>query len=199
MRSTLDDERLLDLQKSQFGGQTFARRAVADGLRASHDLPFSFSDIVLTPGAMSALNVELLAAGRSGGEVILPVPCWLDYPLYIRATGLRPVPVPLAPGTFELDIAVILTAMSERICAVLLSHPLTRPGRNYGPVELAALADAIGLVEERPGVLLDLADRLRGHAGARAPRAEEVALLEAALHRTAHARHLDQFGVDRIT
>jgi aspartate aminotransferase len=151
IRSALDDERLLDLQYSPFGGQTLARRAVADALRASHDLPFSFGDVVLTPGAMSALQLALLAAKRPDGEVVFPVPCWLDYPLYAQATGFVPVPVPLAPGTFRLDVAAIARAMSERTCAVLLSHPANPTGRNYSPAELSALAETIRHAEERLG------------------------------------------------
>jgi aspartate aminotransferase len=94
------------------------------------------------------LQIALRAAGRSGDEVVFPVPCWLDYPLYIRALGLRPVPVPLVPGTFELDAAAIAAAMSERTCAVLLSHPANPTGRNYGTAQLAALADAMMQAEE---------------------------------------------------
>jgi aspartate aminotransferase len=156
IRSALDDERLLDLQYAPFGGQTLARRAVADALRASHELPFAFGDVILTPGAMSALHVALLAAGRSGGEVIFPVPCWLDYPLYARATGLRPVPVPLAPGSFELDVAAIAGAISERTCAVLLSHPANPTGRNYSSADLSALADLIRDAEGRLGCSVTL-------------------------------------------
>jgi aspartate aminotransferase len=151
IRSALDDERLLDLQYAPFGGQTLARRAVADALRAIHDLPFTFGDVILTPGAMSALHLALLAAGRTDGEVVFPVPCWLDYPLYIRATGLLPVPVPLTPGTFELDVAAIAGAMSERTCALLLSHPANPTGRNYTSAEFSALAEAIQHAEERLG------------------------------------------------
>jgi aspartate aminotransferase len=151
IRSALDDERLLDLQYAPFGGQTLARRAVADALRASHQLPFTFGDVILTPGAMSALHLALLTAGRPDGEVIVPFPCWLDYPLYVRATGLRPVPVPLTPETFELDVDAVADAISERTCAVLLSHPANPTGRDYAPAQLAALAEALRHAEERLG------------------------------------------------
>jgi aspartate aminotransferase len=151
IQDALEDQRLLDLQYSPFGGQTLARRAVADALRGSHELPFAFSDVILTPGAMSALHLALLASGREGGEVVFPVPCWLDYPLYIRATGLVPVPVPLMPGTFELDVAAVSRAVSERTCAVLLSHPANPTGRNYTPADLSAVAAAIRQSEERLG------------------------------------------------
>jgi aspartate aminotransferase len=156
IRSALDDERLLDLQYSPFGGQTLARRAVADALRASHGLPFTFNDVILTPGAMSALQLALLTSRRADGEVVIPVPCWLDYPLYARATGLRPVLVPLAPDSFELDVAAVADAVSERTCAVLLSHPANPTGRNYGPAQLAALAEALRHAEERLGRELTL-------------------------------------------
>jgi aspartate aminotransferase len=151
IRSALDDERLLDLQYSPFGGQTLARRAVADALRASHELPFTFGDVILTPGAMSALHLALLAGGQADGEVIIPFPCWLDYPLYVRATGLRAIPVPLAPEMFELDVAAVADAISERTRAVLLSHPANPTGRNYAPAQLAALAEALRHAEERLG------------------------------------------------
>jgi aspartate aminotransferase len=156
IRSTLDDERLLDLQYAPFGGQTLARRAVADALRASHGLSFAFSDVILTPGAMSALHLSLLASRRTDGEVIIPVPCWLDYPLYARATGLRPIQVPLAGDTFELDVAAVADAVSERTCAVLLSHPANPTGRNYPPEQLAALAEALRQAEERTGCQITL-------------------------------------------
>jgi aspartate aminotransferase len=156
IRSALDDERLLDLQYAPFGGQTLARRAVADALRASHELPFIFNDVILTPGAMSALHLCLLASRRTDGEVIIPVPCWLDYPLYARATGLRPVSVPLAADTFELEVAAVADAVSERTCAVLLSHPANPTGRNYPPEQLAALAEALGQAEERLGCEITL-------------------------------------------
>jgi aspartate aminotransferase len=151
IRSALDDERQLDLQYAPFGGQTLARRAVADALRASHDLPFRFDDIVLTPGAMSALHLALLAARRPEAEVIVPVPCWLDYPLYVRAVGLRPVLVPLTPGIFELDVEAVADAVTERTCAVLLSHPANPTGRNYAAARLTELAEALRQAEARSG------------------------------------------------
>lgn len=152
IRAALDDERLLDLQYAPFGGQTLARRAVADDLRESNPgLPFAFEDVVLTPGAMAALHLALHTAGRPGDEVVIPVPCWLDHPLFARATGRVPVTVPLSPGTFDLDVDVIADAITERTCAVLLSHPGNPTGRNYGPQVLERLGAAIRAAEQRLG------------------------------------------------
>lgn len=156
IRAALDDERVLDLQYTPFGGATLARRAVADALRTSHELPFAFRDVILTPGAMAALHLALRVAGEPGDEVVVPVPCWLDYPLYARALGLVPVPVDLRPGTFGLDVEAIAAAVSERTCAVLFSHPANPTGRNYAPGALARLGAALAGAERRTGRRLTL-------------------------------------------
>ena len=151
LREALDARRLLDLQYSPVGGHTIPRRAVADRLAETHSLPFKFGDVLLTPGATAALHVALRAAGAPGDEVIVPVPCWLDYPVYARHLGLTPVPVPLAEGTFELDVQAIADAVTQRTCAVLLSHPANPTGRCYGASELATLREALEYVQRAAG------------------------------------------------
>jgi aspartate aminotransferase len=156
LRQTLDTDRLLDLQYSPFGGKTLVRRAVADSLRDTHNLPFVFSDVVLTPGAMAGLQLALRAAGQPGDEVIIPVPCWLDYPLYVRSLGLVPVMVPLTSKTFELDLAAIAEAVSAKTCAVLFSQPTNPTGRSYGPAALRGLAEMIARAEQHLGCQVTL-------------------------------------------
>jgi aspartate aminotransferase len=143
LRRALEDDRPLALQYSPFGGQTLVRRAVADALAASHRLDFTFRDVILTPGAMSALHLALRTAGEPGDEVIVPVPCWLDYPLYARFAGLEPVLVPLKPPAFDLDVAAVEDAISDRTCAIVMSHPANPTGRSYDAGALEALAGAL--------------------------------------------------------
>jgi aspartate aminotransferase len=97
------------------------------------------------------LNVVLRAAGRPGGEVVIPVPCWLDYPLYARALGLVPKLVSLGGERFELDVDAVTRALSDRTCAVLLCHPANPTGRSYGPDALAALGEALRRAEDELG------------------------------------------------
>jgi aspartate aminotransferase len=156
LRETLDEERLLDLQYSPFGGKTPVRRAVADSLRESHKLPFSFSDVVLTPGAMAGLQLALRVAGRPGDEVVIPVPCWLDYPLYARSLGLVPVTVPLTPKTFDIDLEAIHGAISERTCAILFSHPTNPTGRSYESATMSELAQMTSRAEQHLGCQVTL-------------------------------------------
>jgi aspartate aminotransferase len=156
LRETLDEERLLDLQYSPFGGKTPARRAVADSLRESHNLPFSFSDVVLTPGAMAGLQLALRVAGHPGDEVVIPVPCWLDYPLYARSLGLVPIMVPLTPKTLDIDLDAIHEAISEKTCAILFSQPSNPSGRSYEPAIMSELAEVTSQAEQRLGCQVTL-------------------------------------------
>lgn len=156
LQETLDDERLLDLQYSPFGGKTQVRRVVADSLRESHELPFSFGDVILTPGAMAGLQLALRVAGRPGDEVVIPVPCWLDYPLYARSLGLVPVMVPLTPKTFDINLEAVAGAISERTCAVLFSQPANPTGRSYGSIAMSGLAEVVGQAEQRLGCRVTL-------------------------------------------
>lgn len=139
----LADTRALGLQYSPFGGQTIARRVVADALRTSHGLPFRYSDIVLTPGAMSALQIILRAVTHPGDEVIVPVPCWLDYPLYAVHVGAVPVMVRPDPATADLDIGGIVGCIGPRTRAILLCNPSNPTGRSFDRQTLAALAAAV--------------------------------------------------------
>jgi aspartate aminotransferase len=155
----LKDERLLDLQYSPFGGQTLVRRTVADALQESHDLPFAFRDVVLTSGAMAALHIALRTAAGPGDEVVIPVPCWLDYPLYARHIGLQTTLVELQPPDFVLDPEALAAALTARTCAVLFSHPANPTGRNYGADVLSALGAVLRAAEAdlgcRPTLIAD--------------------------------------------
>ena len=150
LREAIDDERALDLQYAPFGGQTLARRACADALRASHRMPFSAGDLVLTPGAMAALQLALHVAGGPGDEVVVPTPCWLDHPLYARALGLEPRLVELE-APFRLDVDAIAAALSPRTCALVLTHPGNPTGRSHSREELDSLGRALREAEERHG------------------------------------------------
>jgi aspartate aminotransferase len=149
IKEALEEDRVLGLQYSPFGGHTIIRRAVADALRVSHGMDFAFDDVVLTSGAMAALNIALRASSTPGGEVIVPTPCWIDYPLYVRAIGLIPILVPLSKTSFDVDVRALTDAVTERTCAVMLSHPANPTGRAYEPDTLRRLAEA--LVEKSTG------------------------------------------------
>lgn len=151
LRRALDDDRSLGMQYAPFGGQTLARRAVADALRSELSLPATYSDVILTPGAMAALQLALRAVGTAGDEVLVPVPCWLDHPLYVESLGMRARPVPLREPGFELDLDAIEQALSSRTCAILLSNPNNPTGTVVTSQAAAELRGLLAAAEQRTG------------------------------------------------
>lgn len=161
MRQALapEERRTLDLQYSPYGGHTIPRRLVAQRLASITDLPFKFRDVVLTPGAMAALTAvfRLLAAQSEVAEpeVIVPTPCWLDYPLYLAEAGIKPVLVPMHPDTLRLDLAAIERALSPRTLALVLSQPANPTGLLHARDELSGLAALLSAQERAPLLISD--------------------------------------------
>jgi aspartate aminotransferase len=156
LRAALASDRALDLQYTPYGGSTLARRFVGDALTASHGTRFQFRDVVLTPGAMAALNVVFRSlADGFGGEVLVVTPCWLDYPLYLANLGLDARLVPVDARTLRLDLAKIEAALTSRTRALILSQPANPTGILYSPDELRALAELLRRAPSRPLLISD--------------------------------------------
>lgn len=150
IKESLASGRQLDLQYTPYGGATLTRRRVAESLSRNQGLRIPWRNVVLTPGAMAALNIvcRAIAAADARAEVIVLTPCWLDYPVYLANLGLRSVPVPLHPHTLRLDLDAIERAITPRTRAVILSQPANPTGLIYSRAELQALA---ALLVERGG------------------------------------------------
>lgn len=149
------------LQYTPYGGATIPRRHVAHALRRSHDTPVRVDDVVLTPGAMSALSLTLAAALErpddlqpTNGEVAIVTPCWLDTPLYAAQQGGTPVLVPTREDG-HLDLPAIAAAVGPRTRAVVLSQPANPSGVLYGEAELRTLAR---ILESQPSPPLLVSD-----------------------------------------
>ena len=131
------------LQYTPYGGATIPRRHVAHALRSSHRVPFRVDDVVLTPGAMSALSLTLAAAIEAPtDEIAIATPCWIDTPLYAAQQGGTPVLVPVRDDG-HLDLVALATAIGLRTRVVILSQPANPSGVLYDETELSALADIL--------------------------------------------------------
>jgi aspartate aminotransferase len=156
LRGALAPARPLDLQYTPYGGGTVARRLVAESLTASHGERFQFRDVVLTPGAMAALNVVFRAVREDErAEVLVVTPCWLDYPLYLENLGLSARLVPVQPRSLRLDLGAIEAALGPRTRAVILSQPANPTGVLYGADELRALGDLLSRAPRPPLLISD--------------------------------------------
>lgn len=160
LHRAIDEAGELGLQYTPYGGSTQTRRVVAEHLSRALGLEFGFRDVVLTPGAMAALNVVFRALREEGaGEVIVPVPCWIDYPLYLENLGLETRLVPVRPDTLRLDVDAIAAAIGPRTRAVLLMQPVNPTGILHSREELQALAALLGKASARVLLVSDESHR----------------------------------------
>ncbi|MFK0047850.1 aminotransferase class I/II-fold pyridoxal phosphate-dependent enzyme [Streptomyces sp. NPDC090741] len=131
--------RPLDLRYSPFGGFTSVRRRVAAALSKQHGLPYSWNDIVMTPGATAALRVVLNTLFTPPDRIILVTPCWMDYPLYLQDLGIS---FDLVPTTDDkhLDVQAIASAWTPQTRGILIAQPGSPTGVIHDDRELKQLA-----------------------------------------------------------
>ncbi|WP_413874274.1 aminotransferase class I/II-fold pyridoxal phosphate-dependent enzyme [Albidovulum sp.] len=117
-----------------------ARAVIAGALGAELGLPFLPEDIAMTPGAFGAIALAFSLLLDPGDECIIPLPGWFCYATMLSARNARPVPVPLAEGTFDLDLDAIEAAISPRTRIVVVNTPHNPTGVIYSRERLAELA-----------------------------------------------------------
>lgn len=149
------EDRALSFQYTPYGGRTITRRLVASHLGQEYGLPFMFRDIIMTPGAMAALNVVFRAVLRAHDEVMVLTPCWQDYPLYLRNLGIRTRHVSLGEDK-HLDLAAIGRALRADTRAILFSQPCCPTGVLYSKDEIEELARLLREAEARFGTRIYL-------------------------------------------
>ena len=105
-------------------GVPVLREAVAAKIAAMYGHAYDAgSEITITAGATQAIITTVLAIVHPGDEVIVLDPCYDSYEPNIDLAGGTAVHVPLTPGTFEPDFALIQTALSPRTRAIIINTP----------------------------------------------------------------------------
>jgi aspartate/methionine/tyrosine aminotransferase len=127
-----------------------ARAAVAAALREELGLAFEPADVAMTQGAFGAIALALRLVADAGEEVVIPTPGWF-YPPMVRLADLVPVPAPLEPETFDLDVDAIERALSPRTRVVVVNSPANPTGRVYPREQLQALAELLEDASRRLG------------------------------------------------
>jgi aspartate aminotransferase len=127
------------------------RTVIAAALSAELGLDFAPEDIALTQGAFGAIALAFRLVMDKGAEVTIPVPGWFCYAATARAADLVPVKVPLAEGTFDLDLAAIDAAINPRTRMVVVNTPHNPTGRIYPRAMLQELADLLEAASARIG------------------------------------------------
>jgi len=142
IRHALDDVRELSFQYTPYGGRTVTRRLISARLQQEYELPFVYRDVILTPGAMAALNISFRTLLQPGEELLVLTPCWIDYPLYLANLGLTARFVGLDENK-HLDLKKIRQAIGPQTKGIIFSQPGCPSGVLFSREEIQALAELL--------------------------------------------------------
>jgi aspartate aminotransferase len=126
------------------------REALAKKASAEQGCKIPPSHIVMAVGAAGGLNVVCKSILNPGDEVVVPKPYFMEYRSYVSNHGGKLVEAPSLPD-FNLDLAVIEKALSEKTAAVLINSPHNPTGVVYPEKDIAALAALLRRHGERTG------------------------------------------------
>jgi len=128
-----------------------AAEAVAAGLRERTGVAFDPADVAITNGNFVGLSLVLRTVADPGDEVVYVSPPWFFYEALIADAGMRPVRIPAAADTYDLDVDAIADAIGPSTRAVIVNSPHNPSGRIYPPETLDDLARALTDASERHG------------------------------------------------
>lgn len=123
------------------------RKAIAEDAGKRRGIHLEASQVVVGPGAKTALFFPTLALIRPGDEVLYPDPGFPTYRAMIEVAGGVPVPVPLSEEQdFSFDLDVFDWLLSDKSRLVVLNTPSNPTG---GVMPLAALEHIAAAARER--------------------------------------------------
>lgn len=118
------------------------RKLVAKKFTEENNIPCTFEQCVVAPGAKFSVFSAIAALCGPGDEVIIPAPFWLSYPEMVATTGAKSVIVNTkAENNFELDPAELEAAVTEKTKLMILTTPSNPTGAVYSRAKLEAIAN----------------------------------------------------------
>lgn len=122
-------------------GMPALRDALAAKVTARNGIAASAEDIVVTPGATTAVLMMLLACVQPGESVLIPAIGWPAYALAVGLAGARPVRYPLlAEDGYEPDLAA-LEELAGDARLLIVNSPSNPTGAVYRPATLQAMVE----------------------------------------------------------
>jgi aspartate aminotransferase len=129
-------QQALELQKTRYSAS-----AGLDDLRSSLAGRFegcANENIAIFNGSKQALFSIFQAVCDPGGQVIIPVPCWVSFAEQVKLAGGEPVFV--ATRDHQLDLHAIEMAVGPRTQAILINSPNNPTGAVYPRKDLERIA-----------------------------------------------------------
>jgi histidinol-phosphate aminotransferase len=147
----------LSMNESRFGPLPSVRAAVEQGAAQLHRYPshtaaplvsalaghlgVPASEVLAGPGSAGLTQNLIASLGPERTEVVYAALSFEAYPLMVVNTGCRPVPVPMAGYSHDLD--AMAAAITERTRCVLVCNPNNPTGAVLGRAELTAFLDRV--------------------------------------------------------
>lgn len=99
--------------------------------------------VTVTCGVTEGIVTAVMAVVDPGDEVLIVEPAHENFrPAAIMAGGV-PVPVPLSPPGYRLDLERLASVITPRARALLINTPHNPTGRVFDDAEMAGLADLV--------------------------------------------------------
>jgi aspartate/methionine/tyrosine aminotransferase len=112
---------------------------IRDKLHRENGIDRNGIEVMVTAGSnMAFLNV-LLAIADPGDEIILPLPYYFNQEMAIRMLGCVPVGAPTTARTYQIDIARLRAAITEKTRAIVTISPNNPSGAVYSEAALRAV------------------------------------------------------------
>ncbi|MEM2304590.1 MAG: aminotransferase class I/II-fold pyridoxal phosphate-dependent enzyme, partial [Candidatus Methanomethylicia archaeon] len=117
------------------------REAIAEKLKRENGVNADpENEITVTAGGYGALFSVMYAVIDDGDEVLIPEPAWPAYKGFIKLAGGKPIPIPLSPPEYNLDIKLIEEKISEKTKMIIINTPNNPTGAVYSEEKLKQLA-----------------------------------------------------------
>ena len=119
------------------------RQAIVEHLRAQFGVDCSADDLYMTAGASSALTIACKALLLPGDEVIVFAPYFPEYTVYAEAYGGVPVILKCREPDFQIDMAQLEAAITEKTKIVIVNSPNNPSGSILSEETIQAMAELL--------------------------------------------------------
>lgn len=127
------------------------RQKVADSVNKNIIHPISSDHVLMTVGAAGGINVILRTILDAGQEVVIIAPYFAEYNFYIKNHNGVPVVVKSDDKTFEPDLDLFESKITEKTRAVIINSPNNPTGVIYSEELLKGMADILRKKEQEFG------------------------------------------------
>ena len=132
-------------------GDASVRSSIANYINKTQGESVTADCLYMTVGAAAALTCSLTAVVSEGEEVIVPTPYFPEYKVFIERTGAKVVEVPCRPGSFQLDIEAICSAINDKTAAIIVNSPNNPTGAVFSEENIKELTGMLKSKESELG------------------------------------------------